>query len=180
MTGSPTTEDLGAYRDYLLAVARAQVPWDLRGRVDPSDVVQETLFEAVRDRDGFRGRSGPELMGWLRSLLRFNLIDRLRRQKLENRVVSLDDAIDRTSRGMGRFAIDPGTSAGGRAERAEAALHLATLLGRLPEAQADAIVLKHCLGMSVAEIGRHMNRTPCAVGGLLRHGMRRLREALKE
>ncbi|MBV8230235.1 MAG: sigma-70 family RNA polymerase sigma factor, partial [Planctomycetaceae bacterium] len=49
---------------------------------------------------------------------------------------------------------------------------------QLSPPQAEAIVLKHCHGMSVAEISRHMNRTPDAVGGLLRHGMRRLRELM--
>src|SRR5262245_7233105 len=78
-------EQFGEYRDYLMALARVQVSVDLRARIDPSDLVQETLCEALRDLPHHRGRSRAEMMGWLRSLLRFNLIDRLRRLRLERR-----------------------------------------------------------------------------------------------
>jgi RNA polymerase sigma factor (sigma-70 family) len=117
-------------------------------------------------------------MGWLRSLLRFNLIDRLRRLRLERQVVSFDGALDRTSRGMSDLMLAGGSDPGARAAREEDALALAALLGRLSPPQAEAIVLKHCHGMSVAEISRHMDRSPDAVGGLLRHGMRRLRDLM--
>jgi RNA polymerase sigma-70 factor (ECF subfamily) len=168
----------GEYRDYLLTLARAQVSVDLRARIDPSDLVQETLCEALRDLPRHRGRSRAEMMGWLRSLLRFNLIDRLRRLRLERRVVSFDGELDRTSQGMIGVMRASRSTPETRAAREEDALALAGLLAQLSPPQAEAIVLKHCQGMSVAEISRHMNRTPDAVGGLLRHGMRRLRDVM--
>jgi RNA polymerase sigma-70 factor (subfamily 1) len=168
----------GEYRDYLLALARVQVSVDLRARIDLSDLVQETLCEALRDLPRHRGRSRAEMMGWLRSLLRFNLIDRLRRLRLERRVVSFDGDLDRTSHGMMGVMRASRSTPEARAAREEDALVLAGFLAQLSPPQAEAIVLKHCQGMSVAEISRHMNRTPDAVGGLLRHGMRRLRELM--
>lgn len=170
----------GEYRDYLLALARVQVSVDLRARIDLSDLVQETLCEALRDLPRHRGRSRAEMMGWLRSLLRFNLIDRLRRLRLERRVVSFDGDLDRTSHGMMGVMRASRSTPEARAAREEDALALAGLLAQLSPPQAEAIVLKHCQGMSVAEISRHMNRTPDAVGGLLRHGMRRLRELMPQ
>ena len=118
------------------------------------------------------------MMGWLRSLLRFNLIDRLRRLRLERRVVSFDGALDRTSQGMSGLIQASRSAPEARAAREEDALALAALLGQLSPPQAEAIVLKHCQGMTVAEISRHMNRTPDAVGGLLRHGMHALRKLM--
>jgi RNA polymerase sigma-70 factor (ECF subfamily) len=171
-------EEFGEFREYLMALARAQVPVDLRGRIDPSDLVQETLCEALRDHSQYRGQTQAEMMAWVRSLLRFNLIDRLRRLRLERRVVSYDGALDQTSHGMSCLLQASRSAPDVRAARAEDALTLATLLGQLSPPQAEAIVLKHCQGMTVAEISRHMNRTPDAVGGLLRHGMRKLRELM--
>jgi RNA polymerase sigma-70 factor (ECF subfamily) len=38
-------------------------------RVDPSDIVQETLLEAHRSLEHFRGQSEADLAGWLRRIL---------------------------------------------------------------------------------------------------------------
>jgi RNA polymerase sigma-70 factor, ECF subfamily len=178
MPESPDDEEFGEFRDYLMVLARSQVSVDLRGRIDPSDLVQETLCDALRDLPRYRGRTRAEMMGWLRSVLKFNLIDRLRRLRLEGRVVSFDASLDQASQGMSHLLQASQSAPEVRAAREEDALALATMLGKLSPPQAEAIVLKHCQGMSVVEIGRHMNRTPDAVGGLLRHGMRRLRELM--
>jgi RNA polymerase sigma-70 factor (ECF subfamily) len=166
------------YRDYLMVLARAQVEADLRGRIDPSDLVQEALCDALRDLPRHRGGSRAEMMGWLRSLLRCNLIDRFRRLRLEDRVASLDALLDRTSAGMSALALASQSTPEARAVREEDALALAGLLEQLSGLQAEAIVLKHCRGWSVEEIGRHLDKSPDAVGGYLRHGMRRLRELM--
>jgi RNA polymerase sigma-70 factor, ECF subfamily len=171
-------QDFREYREYVTALARAHVSVDLRGAIDLSDLVQETLFEAVRDPGPARHRTQAQMMGWLRSLLKCNLIDRLRRLRLERQVVSLDFSLDQTSEGMSRFPWPSHSAPDARLIREDDALNLADVLAKLSPPQAEAIVLKHCQGMSAAEISRHMNRTPEAVGGLLRHGMRRLRELM--
>ena len=171
-------DEFAEYRDYLMILARSQIAIDLRGRIDPSDLVQDTLCDALRDRPQSRTRA--ETMGWLRSVLKFNLIDRLRRLRLERQVVSLDGSLDQTSVGMSRLPQGQlsKSAPSARVVREENALTLAAMLGQLSPAQAEAIVLKHCQGMSVVEIGRHMNKSPDAIGGLLRHGISRLRELM--
>ena len=170
--------DLAEYRAWLKALALAQIPVDLRGRIDPSDIVQQTICEAISDLPQHRGKTKPELMGWLRSMLRFHLIDALRALKFAPKV-SIDASLGMTDDGMSRLLQANLTSVCHKAIKEEQSIALAKLLEQLSTAQAEAIVLKHCQGMSVDQICRHMNKTPDAVGGLLRHGMRTLRELIK-
>jgi RNA polymerase sigma-70 factor, ECF subfamily len=169
----PQNDEIG---EYLIVLARSQVPVDLRGRIDPSDLVQDTIYDALRAPAQERERA--QTVGWLRKILHDNLVDRLRKLRLEKQVVSLDALLDQTSVGISRFLRASQSAPEARVVREEDEKVLAVMLGQLAPAQAEAIVLKHCQGMSVVEISRHMNRTPDAVGGLLRHGMRRLRELM--
>ena len=56
--------------------------------------------------------------------------------------------------------------------------YLSIRLAGLPEPQRVAVMLKHCDGRSVAEIGMQLGRTPAAVASLLRRGLKHLRERL--
>jgi RNA polymerase sigma-70 factor, ECF subfamily len=168
--------DFGEYRDYLMVLARSQISVDLRCRIDPSDLVQETLCDAFREPTPGHRRGRVQMMGWLKRVLHDNLVDRFRRHKLEVRIESLEAQLDDTGDGISRFLWASQSGPSSRIVREEDALIVTSILAKLPQAQAEAIVLKHCEGMSVAKISRHMNRTPDAVGGLLRHGMCKLRE----
>jgi RNA polymerase sigma-70 factor, ECF subfamily len=176
----PNSEIFAEYREYLKCLARPRIPFDLRGRIDPSDVVQETLLDALRGLSNYRGQSAAEMMGWLKQILQFKLVDRFRRLKLEPKAISLvgSDRLEKTSGGLRSIALLSRSGALARLIREEDALLVAKMLAKLPEAQAEAIVLKHCDGMRAEEICRHMNQTPAAIGGLLKRGMRRLRELM--
>src|SRR4051794_15063442 len=72
--------DPGDYRESLrLLAGRLFDPRLRRGGVDPSDIVQETLAEAVRDLEQFQGQPGPQFHAWLRKILVRTLQDKLRR-----------------------------------------------------------------------------------------------------
>ncbi len=62
--------------------------------------------------------------------------------------------------------------------RAEKALRLASLLENLPPDQRRAICLKYMDGMSLMEIAERMGRSKEAIGGLLKRGMKSLREQM--
>ena len=51
---------LGRFRSYLRLLAGLQLGPRLRGKVDASDLVQQTLLEAYSKRDQFRGSSEGE------------------------------------------------------------------------------------------------------------------------
>src|SRR5262245_46050100 len=54
------------YRAYLLALARMRLSTWQHGRIDPSDLVQQTLLKAHRKREQFRGQTEGEWRAWLR------------------------------------------------------------------------------------------------------------------
>jgi RNA polymerase sigma-70 factor (ECF subfamily) len=62
----------------------------------------------------------------------------------------------------------------------EQAIRLADALAQLPDAQREALVLQNWDNWSLAEIAEHMGRTPAAVAGLLKRGLKRLRELLTD
>ena len=70
---------LELYRRYLSLLARVQIGQRLQGKVDASDLVQETFLEAHRNFGRFRGGSEGEFVAWLRQILAANLADLLRR-----------------------------------------------------------------------------------------------------
>jgi RNA polymerase sigma-70 factor, ECF subfamily len=81
-------------RAYLLMAANKAVGSELRVKVAPSDLVQETIFAAVQDFENFNGSSERELLAWLTKILSYRIVDaarRFRRQKADiGREVSID------------------------------------------------------------------------------------------
>ena len=65
-----------SFRRHLLLLAHREMPLTLRGKVGPSDLVQETAVDARRNIPGFRGSTAEECYAWLRAILRNNMIER--------------------------------------------------------------------------------------------------------
>jgi RNA polymerase sigma-70 factor (ECF subfamily) len=175
---------LERFRDYLRLLARLQLDPRLRGKIDPSDVVQQTLLEAYQKRAQFLGRTQPELTAWLRRMLAHNLADALRAFAQQKRDVgrerSLEEALQASSLRLEGWLADDQSSPSERVERQERAVRLASALAALPEAQREALVLQYWHGWTLAQIGQHLDRSPAAVAGLLKRGLSQLRQLLQE
>src|SRR5262249_47207336 len=77
-TAEERLSHLEPLRGYLLLLARVRLDARLRGRLDASDVVQQTLLEAHRDGADFRGGTDAERAAWLRQILARNLANAAR------------------------------------------------------------------------------------------------------
>src|SRR6266436_568741 len=60
---------LELYRNYLRILARMEIGRRLQGKLDASDLVQETFLEAHRHFASFQGTCEPQLIQWLRQIL---------------------------------------------------------------------------------------------------------------
>jgi RNA polymerase sigma-70 factor (ECF subfamily) len=175
---------LESFRAYLRLLARLHLAPQLRGKLDPSDVVQQTLLQAYQALDQFRGRSAAEWTAWLRQILARNLARAVRdfgraRRDLA-REQSLQAALDASSARLEAWLAADQSSPSRHAQQGEQALRLAEALEQLPDAQREALVLQHWQGLSLAEIGQHLGRSPEAVAGLIKRGLKQLRHLMHE
>ena len=168
------SDGLGRFREYLSLLARLEVSPHLRGRVDLSGVVQETLLDAHRAPP--RERTEAQTVAWLRAILLHNLADEARRRA----AIKRSEARERPLDGL---AIDPAadqSSPSRRAIRDEELLHLAGALASLPEGQRRAVEMHHLEARPLAEIAEALGTTKAAVAGLLHRGLKALRGRLSD
>jgi RNA polymerase sigma-70 factor (ECF subfamily) len=179
--GDDPENSLERFREYLRLLARLHLAPQLQSKLDPSDVVQQTLVKAHQNLDRFRGTTEAEQAGWLRRILANNLADALRKYRLAARHErSLDQALDESSTRMGEWLAREQESPSAGADRREQAVRLADALARLPDGERQAVELHHLHGLPVAELAGRLDRTEAGVAGLLRRGRRRLRQLLEE
>src|SRR5688572_16005706 len=69
---------LERYRGYLRLLAESKLDRRLRAKIDPSDVVQETMLQAFRAWGDLRGSSEGERLAWLRQILIRTLLHAMR------------------------------------------------------------------------------------------------------
>jgi RNA polymerase sigma-70 factor (ECF subfamily) len=175
-------EALEPYRRYLEVLARVHLDPRLRGKLDPADVVQQTLLRAHAALPEARARSPESLAAWLRQILARTLADTVKHYHRDRRDVNLERSLeadlDRSSSGLAGWWAADQTSPSLAAQRQEELLRLADALAELPEPQREVVILKHCQGQTLQQIADHLGRSVPSVASLLRRGLEALRHRL--
>jgi RNA polymerase sigma-70 factor (ECF subfamily) len=172
------------FRAYLRLLARTRFPAMLQGKIDPSDLVQQTLLNAHRASDQFRGQTLAEQTAWLRRIFANTLANAIRDFTREARDVglerSLQASLDESSLRLEAWLASDHTPPAEAAERNEELLQLADCLAKLPEVQREVLLKRYCEGCSLAAIAEQLGRTRPSVASLLRRGLSSLREQFSE
>ena len=176
------SQELDRFRSYLNLLARMQLDRRLQSKLDPSDIVQQTMLQAHRARSPFRGQTQAELAAWLRQILARNLAHAGRDFRRDKRDVrrerSIEAAIDASSVRLERWLASDESTPSQKAQRSEQLLRLTDAIAELPEAQQQAIILHYWQGHSLADIANRLDRTIPSIAGLLHRGLKKLRSAL--
>lgn len=173
-----------AYTDYLRLLARLQLAPQLRGKLDASDVVQQTVLQAHAKRNQFRGRTEEEQIGWLRAILANVLAGSLRAYGAGirdlRRECSIDATLEQSAARVEEWLMAEQSSPSQQASRYEQLIRLAAALAQLPADQREAVELHHLKGHTVAEVGAILGRSRPSAMGLIFRGLKQLRELLEE
>jgi RNA polymerase sigma-70 factor (ECF subfamily) len=175
----PTGNDLNENRSYLRFLVRAQLDQRVQQRVDASDVVQETLLEAHRSLEEFKGESESDLTAWLRRILARRLAhafrDHTRQRRDVRRELSLEARLDASSCRLQQFVACDSASPSQNAASAERLRELADAMELLTPQQREAIILHYFQAQTVPQIATAMQKSEAAIGGLLHRGMQALK-----
>src|SRR5262245_12397127 len=172
----PTAESLEV-------LARVHLDPRLRGKLDPADVVQQTLLRACAALPDVRDRSPGVLAAWLRKVLARTLADTVKHYHRDRRDVALERSLeadlDQSASGLAGWLAADQTSPSEAAGRNEELLRLANALSALPDPMREVVVLKHCQGWTLQQIADRIGRSVPAVASLLRRGLEELRQELE-
>jgi RNA polymerase sigma-70 factor (ECF subfamily) len=169
---------LDAHRNYLRLLAASCLHREMRGKADPSDVVQVTLLKVHENFRHFRGTTEPEWMAWLRTILVRSLTDfqkgfqRQRRNVTRER--SLESDVDRSSAMLRNMIPAAGPSPSQEAQRREGAALVADAIAELEPEDRDVVILRSLLELDWSAIGEKTGRSPDAARMLWARAMQRL------
>jgi RNA polymerase sigma-70 factor (ECF subfamily) len=154
----------------------------MQGKVDASDLVQETLMEAHRDFGQFRGRTEGEFVHWLRRILASNLANLIERYTAQRRDLRLEQqlvaGLDQSSQALDRGLVARESSPSGHAVRREQGLLLANALEQLPDDYRQVLILRHLEQLSFPDVARQMGRTLDSVKNLWARALAQLRRSM--
>jgi RNA polymerase sigma-70 factor (ECF subfamily) len=174
---------LDSYRNYLRMLARTWLDSGLNGKVDQSDVVQETLLKALERFEQFQGTSEAELATWLRSILARHLADIGRRYHGASRQISrersLEDVLGSTSMALGKIVANVDASPSEAASKREAAVVLADALADLPDDYRDVIMWISLEEQDWDTVAEKMGRSAGAVRMLWARALKQLRPLIQ-
>ena len=178
------TQWLVRYEAWLKTLARLEIDTRFQGKFSASDAVQQTMLEAWKVWDNFRGETEVERVAWLRGILAHQLAHLARHfagvQKRDvSREQSLNESLARSSQRLDQLLAAQVDSPSGELAEVEERCRLLAVLDLLPDDYRQVILLRNLQELSYEEIARRMNRRPGAVRMLWVRALARLRDEIQ-
>jgi RNA polymerase sigma-70 factor (ECF subfamily) len=175
-------EALEPYRRYLTVLAELHLDRRLRGKLDASDVVQQTMLRALSAVEELRSQKPEVLTAWLRKILASALADAVKHYERDKRDISLERSLeadlDRSASGLNAWLAADQSSPSQVAQRNEELFRLVNALSQLPDRMREVVVAKYCRGWTLQRTADHLECTVPAVASLLRRGLEELRRRM--
>ncbi|GGR98726.1 DNA-directed RNA polymerase sigma-70 factor [Streptomyces humidus] len=140
----------------------------LVGDLDAEDVTSEAWLQVARDLERFSG-DADRFRGWAARIARNRALDHVRMRG--RRPATVADETELT----GRAAA---SDTAGEAMEALATGHALGLIARLPQDQAEAVVLRVVMGLDAKTAAETLGKRPGAVRTAAHRGLRKLAELL--
>lgn len=171
------------YHGRLRALAAQRIGAELRGKVEPEDVLQLVYVDVVRRIGEFEHRGPDSFYHWLKSILDAKLIDLRRHYHAAARDLAREVAAGERPSSYealaAHAAIDSMTPSRVVAGNETESLLLAALAG-LSDDHRRVLELRYLKGNALVEVALLMRRSPAAVQMLCGRAMRELRQAIQQ
>ncbi|WP_165233729.1 sigma-70 family RNA polymerase sigma factor [Aquisphaera insulae] len=172
------------YRGSLTRMVASRLDRRLARRVDPSDVVQETLADASARMDDYLRERAVPFLAWLRRLAGERVIDTHRRHIGSQRrsIMRENRGVDRSGEEWGSLAarfMANDTSPSNRLSREERRQQVAAALTALPPRDREVLEMRYLEQLGAAEIAEALGITEGAVKARLLRALIRMRALLE-
>ena len=169
---------LAMQRDYLRRMLEARMEPALRQRVDPSDIIQETLVEANRRLDDYLKRRPTSFRLWIRRKALEQLVNARRHHSAQRRAVDRESPLtDASSLAIAR-ALVSGTASAALSRKEQAARVRAAVL-QLAECDQELLLLRNVEQLSNAEVAQLLEIDPKTASKRYGRAVLKLAEKLK-
>jgi RNA polymerase sigma-70 factor (ECF subfamily) len=170
---------LHRHRHRLTRMIAVRLDRRLAARLDPSDVVQETLTEADRRLDAYLKKRPLPFYPWLRQIAADRLADKHRRHiGAARRTVRRERLPDESERALADELLDRAAGPSEAARRAELQRRVRSALGSLSSDDRNVLMLRHLEQLPVREVAEILGVSEAAAKVRHLRAIQRLRSIL--
>jgi RNA polymerase sigma-70 factor (ECF subfamily) len=180
------SELFGRYRDRLKRMVRLRLSRRLQGRVDDSDVLQESFLDVSRRLTEYAEKPGLPFFLWLRHMTGLKLIE-VHRRHLGAQMRDADcevslhrgglpeaDSVSLAAQLLGQL-----TTPSQAAAKAETRILVQEALNAMDPVDREVLALKHFEQLSISEIAQTLGLSKAGAGSRYLRAIKRLREFLE-
>lgn len=164
------------HRERLLSVIRLRFGHQLQQRVDPDDVLQETLLRVYEAREDFRWQGRARFVAWLTTIAERTCTDIVRQHLVRQKQAVQKQVSLSRRRGLRDVLAGSATEPLNDLRRAERLTRLEDALGQLSPEHREVIVLSILQCLPTRKVAERLGITSSAVCMLRTRALLKLRD----